>query len=83
MDKTEFLKICQQVAILPKGKKIQKQGLKKEHIVLYNGVKYYPVGRTCYFDCKGNMVYIAILHDIYANSIVNCDMSEVMPFETE
>lgn len=73
MDKTEFLKMCQMVAVLPKP-----QNAPPDLFVKYNGISYLPVGYKLTFDKGGNAINTAILRDVnQSNSIINCDLSKI------
>ena len=70
MDRTEFLKMCQRVAVLPKAP--------PDLCVRYNGIAYLPVGYKQTFDKDGKAIHTAILRDLnQANSIINCDLSKI------
>lgn len=76
MDKTEFLEICQRVAVLPK----REYGIKSVPLdlcVKCEGVTFYPIGYKLTFDEGGKPLHSAILHDLKANSFLECDLSKV------
>lgn len=73
MDKTEFLKLCQKVAVLPKS-----ENAPPDLFVKYNGISYLPVGYKLTFDKGGNAINTAILQDLkQIKSIINCDLSKI------
>ena len=51
-------------------------------IVVYEGIKYYPQYDKVGYDEFGKVVNIAILHDLYANSITDADLEKVMKYES-
>ena len=77
MDRAEFLEMCQKVAVLPDGI----GGVKKispELHLNYNGMTFYPIGYKLTFTKDGKPSHTAILHDLKANSIYECDLLKVM-----
>lgn len=75
MDRTEYLNLCKKVSVL-------QPRVSEECLVEYNGVIYYPQAYQLSFD-KGESIHTAILHDISANSIVNCSLDNVsLPSDT-
>ncbi len=76
MDRESFIDMCREVAVLPEGI----GGVKKvppELHLKYKGVTFYPVGYTLTFTKDGKPSHTAILHDLKANSILNCDLLKV------
>ena len=76
MDKTEFIEMCQKVAVLPRGV----LGIKlvpPELCVTFNNINYYPRGYKLTFNESGKPLHIAILHDLYALSLIECELSKV------
>ena len=76
MDRAEYLEKCRKVAMLPKGIGGIKQVPPELHLK-YNGMTFYPVGYTLTFTDKGKPTHTAILHDLKANSIMQCDLLKV------
>ena len=77
MDRNIFLRMCQKVSVLKNGVCGIKENVPDELMVVYNGIKYYPVAYELSFDDKGNVRHTAILHDLNANSIINADLRKV------
>ena len=75
MDRTEFLKLCQQVSTYPERFGIR-QKIPSELIVICDGISYYPKAYEIAFD-KGNAKHRAILHALNTNSITYCDLKKV------
>ena len=48
--------------------------------VVHNGVVYYPVAYELSFD-KGQPTHTAILHDLKANAIIECNLERVEKYE--
>lgn len=69
MDRTEYLNLCKKVSVL-------QPHIPEECLVEYDGTIYYPQAYQLSF-VKGETIHIAILHDISANSIVNCSLDSV------
>ena len=57
-----------------------KENVPDELMVVYNGIKYYPVAYELSFD-KGQPTHTAILHDLQANSITSADLERVTKYE--
>ena len=76
MDRAEYLEMCKRVAVLPRGIKDIR---KPPHSlwVRYDNIAYYPLGYMLTFDKCGQPIHTAILHDLKANSVLNCDLSKV------
>lgn len=72
--------MCQKVSVLKSGLFGIKENVPDELIVIYNGIKYYPVSYELSFD-KGQTVHKAILHDLKANSITYADLEKVIKYE--
>jgi hypothetical protein len=77
MDRAEYLEMCKRVAMLPKGSGGMKQ-VPPELCLKYKDMTFYPVGYTLTFTDKGKPSHTAILHDLKANSILECDLLKVM-----
>ena len=76
MDRAEFLEMCKRVALLPDGI----GGVKKvppNLCLKYNEMTFYPVGYKLTFTAGGKPSHTAILHDLKANSILECDLLKV------
>ena len=66
MERKRYLELCQRNAVQPKSV-----------VVWFDGVGYYPVEYRLGFDADGNSVHRAVLHDLNANSIINCPLEGV------
>ena len=76
MDRTEFFEMCQKVSVLPK----REYGIKSappDLCVKYEGVTFYPIGYKLTFDERGKPLHTAILHDLNANSSLECELSKI------
>ena len=77
MDRADFLKLCQGVAVLQKT-------APPDLCVKYNEIAYMPVGYKLTFDKNGNAIHTAILRDLnQAKSIINCDLSKIERMSNE
>ena len=58
-----------------------KENIPDELKVVHNGIVYYPVKYELSFDKNGNPQHTAILHDLFANSIIYVDLKKVVKYE--
>ena len=75
MERLEFLELCKAVSMLKKGI----QGIRNTPPTLwveYEGIKFYPIGYKLTYE-KGIPKHTAIVHDLNANSVLECDLSKV------
>lgn len=77
MDRTEFFKMAQKVAVYTNRCRNLSKPLLEDCIVEYKGIKYYPQYVQVGYDEFGKVINIAILHDLRANSIMNADLRNV------
>ena len=82
MDRPEFFRIAQKVAVYTNRCRDLSKPLLDDCIVVYEGIKYYPQYVKVGYDEKGRVLNIAILHDLYANSITNADLEKVIKYES-
>lgn len=80
MDRKEYLQLCQKCSVLPE-RSFGTKNVPLELTVMYNGIRYYPAELRIWFDKNGNTRNTAVLHDMYANSVTNCDLERVERFE--
>ena len=76
MDRANFLEMCKRVAALPSGVCGIKDTPPELHLK-YRGITFYPVGYKLTFTDDGKPSHTAILHDLKANSILECNLLEV------
>ena len=76
MDRTKFLDICKRVAMLPDGIAGIKDTPPELHLK-YKDMTFYPVGYKLTFTKDGKPSHTAILHDLKANSLLECDLLKV------
>lgn len=76
MDRAEFLDLCGKVAVLPNGAGGMKD-TPPEYRVNFKGMPFYPIGYKLTYTNKGKLIHTAILHDLKANSIMECELSKV------
>ena len=80
MDRTEFFKLAQQVAIYTNKCKDLSKPLLENCLVIYKNVIYYPQGVYVGYDESGNVENIARLHDLRANAITDCRLENVKKY---
>ena len=77
MDRTEFFKMAQKVAVYTnKCKDLSKPTL-QDCIVVHNGIKYYPQYVQVGYDENGAVENIALLHDLKADCIAYANLEMV------
>ena len=81
MDRTQFFKMAQKVAVYTKRCENLSKPLLEDCIVEYNGIKYYPQFVQVGYDEYGKVINTAILHDLYANSRTDADLGKVVKYE--
>lgn len=81
MQRDIFLQLCQKVSILKNGICGIKKNVPNELMVVYNGIKYYPVAYELSFNDKGNVIHKAILHDLNVNAIIYANLERVEKYE--
>ena len=81
MDRTEFFKMAQKVAVYTNRFENLSKPLLEDCIVVCDGVKYYPQHVQVGYDEAGKVVNTAILHDLHANSVTNADLEKVTKYE--
>lgn len=70
MERKRYLELCQRNAVQPKSV-----------VVWLDGIGYYPIEYRLGFDKEGKSVHSAVLHDLKANSIINCPLEGVKESE--
>lgn len=76
IERVEFFEMCRDVAVLPNGVAGVKKTPPKLH-VKFNGMTFYPVGYKLTYTKQGKPHHTAILHDLKAKSIHECDLLKV------
>lgn len=82
MDRKEFLEMCRSVAVLPRGAGCTKN-TPPSLWVKCQDIAFYPVGYKLTYTNDGKPSHTAILHDLKAHSIVECDLSKVSKWSDE
>lgn len=72
MDRTEYLKLCQQVSMFT----ATHRQIPLEMLVKHAEIVYYPYGYKMIFN-KGIAQNIAVLHDLRANTIMEADLERI------
>ena len=81
MDRTEFFKMAQKVAVYTNRCRNLSKPLLDDCIVVLDGIKYYPQYVQVGYDEFGKVINTAILHDLKANSIMNVELERVTKYE--
>lgn len=81
MDRTEFFKMAQKVAVYTNRCRNLSKPLLENCIVVCDDIKYYPQYVQVGYDEYGKVINIAILHDLKANSITNANLEKVTKYE--
>ena len=76
MDRKEFLEMCRSVAVFPSGAGGIKNIPPSLWVKSYD-IAFYPVGYKLTYTNEGKPSHTAILHDLKAHSIVECDLLKV------
>ena len=76
MDRAEFLEMCRRVAVLPSGV-CNIKNAPPNLWVKFSGMTFYPVGYKLTFTKEGKPHHTAILHDLKANSVLECNLLKV------
>lgn len=77
MERDKYLKMCQRCSVLPRGIGGVIPNIPDDLIVEYKGIKYYPYRYVMAFDNQGNVINNAVLHELKANCIIECNLSQV------
>lgn len=81
MDRNIYLQMCQRVSMLKNGICGIKENVPDDLKVVHNGIIYYPQAYKLSFDNKGGVLHTAILHDLKANAIIECNLERVEKYE--
>lgn len=81
MDRTEFFKMAQKVAVYTNRCRDLSKPLLDDCIVVNDGIKYYPQFVEIGYDEKGRVLNIAILHDLKSNSIQYSNLENIRRVE--
>lgn len=81
MDRTEFFKMAQKLAVYTNRCRNLSKPLLEDCIVVCDGVKYYPQYVQVGYNEFGQVINTAILHDLHANSITDADLEKVKKYE--
>ena len=76
MERAKFLDMCKRVAELPDGIGNVKKVPPELHLK-YKDMTFYPIGYKLTFTKEGKPSHTAILHDLKAHSILECDLLKV------
>ena len=81
IERKKYLEMCQKVSVLPSGVLGIKQNVPDNLKVVYDGIAYYPVSLDISFDKDGNVINTAIMHSLYANSVIERNLKDVSVYE--
>lgn len=76
MDRTEYLKLCQQCSMFT----VLKREIPSKMLVKHGKIVYYPYGYEMTFN-KGEAQHKAILHSLKANAITYAKLERVERYE--
>ena len=79
MDRTEFFRMAQKVAVYTNRCENLSKPLLEDCIVVHNGIKYYPQYVQVGYDELGRVINIAILHDLKAHSVLEVGLDKIFP----
>ena len=82
VDRTEFFKMAQKVAVYTNRFENLSKPLREDCIVVFDGIQYYPQHVQVGYDEFGKVINTAILHDLHANSVTNADLEKVTKYES-
>lgn len=77
MERNKYLELCKSVALLQAESNGTKQNVPDCLKVTCDGIPYYPIAYDLRYDRDGTVQHVAILHDLQANSITKCKLSDV------
>lgn len=80
MDRKLYLELCQKTSMLKNGVCGIKENVPNNLKVICDGIIYYPISYELSFN-NGQPTHTAILHDLYANSIIGVDLERVTKYE--
>ena len=72
MERKEYIDRMQRAMM-----KSESKNFADEDLVEHDGIRYYPCGYVLSCDTKGNPTHTARLHDLKANSVVECQLDKV------
>lgn len=78
MERKDFFALAQRVAIMTDCCTKLPEDMIFDLIVKYNGVKYYPQAMQIGYNSKGEVVNVAILHDLHQNSVTYARLENVV-----
>ena len=77
MDRTEFFKKSQKASVYTNQFKDLSKPILNDCTVYYKDIQYYPQFIKIGYDAQGNVQNIAVLHDLRAKSIIECNLTLV------
>lgn len=79
MDRKTYLEKCQKASVNFKIPITLPDDLK----VVCNGIVFAPSAYELGFNCRGEPIHMAVLHDLNSLSIMRCELADVEPFAKE
>ena len=78
MTRDKYIDLCCRASVkIGRHLKASDVNWQDSDLVLYKGIKYYPVKYSLAFDDDGNAIHIVVLHDLKANSTTETLLDKV------
>lgn len=77
MERNEFFKLAQKATVYTDGFSRLNKEAPIDCIVMFQGIKYYPISIEVGFDKDGNTKNTVRLHDLKSNSVTYADLGRV------
>lgn len=77
MVRKQYMDLCIKTAKLPWRMGSSAKNVPEEYQVVYEGIRYYPMGYEVRFDSDGTPYEIAVMHDLHADSITRGELKNV------
>lgn len=81
MDRTEFFGMAQKVTVYTNECRNLSKPILDDCVVVYDNIKYYPQYVKVGYNNQGKVKNIAVLHDLKANAIIECNLERVEKYE--
>lgn len=82
MEREKFLERARAVSMLKSGICGTKAYIPDRFKVIYSGIVFFPIGYKIFYK-NGIENHIAILHDLYCNSVIECALERVKKYSKE
>ncbi len=75
IDRKKYLEMCQYCSVFLKNKR--REEIPNDFLVIHNGSTYYPMSYSVSFDENGKTIHKVKIHDMKANSMIECLLSQI------